>query len=229
MKAARLGLKTSLYWCAVVTTLAGTPSASAEPLQHGARRSDATASDELYRSGLELVRRARHSEACKKFAASRELAHTIENTLEVARCHKHLGQSASAWRLFRAAVSLARARGDARAEQAARQAAEGLEPDLARITVDISEARTPELQISRNGVPVPPELLGQPMPVDTGEHTIEASAPGKRSWSTRVDVTTPFFQDRRGAGAARRARADLRGGFEPYLHHCAARGSAGSR
>lgn len=213
MNAPRMLIRASLCWCSVWVPVGNTATAFAQQVQQTPLQANEKASEELYRSGLELVRRARYSAACRKFEASRQLQQTLENTLQVAQCHKQVGQSAAAWRLYRAAVALARARGEAQAEKAASKAADALEPELAHLTVDISEARVPGLQILRNGVPVRPELLGQPMAVDSGEHTIEATAPSKTSWSTRVDmqsassktVGVPLLEDEsRGAPEASR-------------------------
>jgi hypothetical protein len=42
--------------------------------------------------------------------------------------------------------------------------------------------------VNRDGVAVDPAVLGTAIPVDPGNHVITASAPGKRSWSTRLSI-----------------------------------------
>src|SRR5262249_25935002 len=44
--------------------------------------------------------------------------------------------------------------------------------------------------ISRDGSPLEPAVLGTPIPVDPGSHTIDAAAAGKHKWSVSVDVGT---------------------------------------
>jgi hypothetical protein len=50
--------------------------------------------------------------------------------------------------------------------------------------------------VKRDGIVVDSAALGIAAPVDPGPHTIEASAPGRKPWSTNVDV---------GANAAKEA------------------------
>jgi serine/threonine-protein kinase len=45
--------------------------------------------------------------------------------------------------------------------------------------------------VRRDGVVVPSEAFGTPLPVDPGSYTIEASATGYRTWSTRIEVRKP--------------------------------------
>jgi serine/threonine-protein kinase len=64
-----------------------------------------------------------------------------------------------------------------------------LEPRLAWLTIEIAkEALVPGLQIRRNTVLVAPELSGTASPVDPGEVVIDASAPGRLPFSTKVKV-----------------------------------------
>jgi hypothetical protein len=42
--------------------------------------------------------------------------------------------------------------------------------------------------VRRDGTVVGPALFGSPIPVDPGEHTVEASAPGKTPWKGNVTV-----------------------------------------
>jgi hypothetical protein len=46
----------------------------------------------------------------------------------------------------------------------------------------------PQLEVRRDGVAVLPAELGSPIPVDPGEHTIEAVAPGKQAWTAKIQV-----------------------------------------
>jgi hypothetical protein len=45
------------------------------------------------------------------------------------------------------------------------------------------------LEVRRDGVALQEAELGSPIPVDPGEHVIEAVAPGKRAWTSKVQVT----------------------------------------
>ncbi|HMJ10068.1 MAG TPA: hypothetical protein VK524_01620 [Polyangiaceae bacterium] len=148
-----------------------------------------SASETLFRQGLELNREGRFTEACEKFAASWQRQRNASSALHLGHCSRRLGQSASAWKMYREASARARAARQPDIEKSARDAAAALEPELGRVTVQVSpDDQSVPVQIFRNGALVPPEQLGQAMPVDPGEHTIEATAQGKRPWSVRVTV-----------------------------------------
>jgi hypothetical protein len=47
------------------------------------------------------------------------------------------------------------------------------------------------LQVKRDGVTVGEGQWGSAIPVERGEHTLEASAPGRRTWTSTIAVTGP--------------------------------------
>lgn len=74
----------------------------------------------------------------------------------------------------------------------ARQGA--LEPKLNRLTIVVpSVADLPELELRRDGVPVPRAAWGSALPVDPGTHVIELRASGRttKSLEVVVDAGTP--------------------------------------
>jgi hypothetical protein len=54
--------------------------------------------------------------------------------------------------------------------------------------VNVADATIQGLVVKRDGEALDRALLGAAAPIDPGKHTIEASAPGRRPHSTRVDV-----------------------------------------
>ncbi|HXK20026.1 MAG TPA: hypothetical protein VNG33_19580, partial [Polyangiaceae bacterium] len=44
------------------------------------------------------------------------------------------------------------------------------------------------LEVRRDGVALQEAELGSPIPVDPGEHVIEAAAPGKQPWTSKIQV-----------------------------------------
>jgi hypothetical protein len=98
------------------------------------------------------------------------------------------GQLASAWGQFREAAGMAARRGDAR-ESVARERASALEPKLSKLKIAVKSQAG--LEVKRNGAVVGPGELGLEVPIDPGEQTITASAPGKKTWTRRLTVDRP--------------------------------------
>jgi len=157
--------------------------ASTAAAQTGAARASAEA---LFEEGRRLMAEGKLAEACPKLESSQRLDPGVGTLLNLADCYAKLGRTASAWAAFREAGSAARAQGSAEREAVARERATALEPQLSYLT--IVQWKGQSVTITRNGEPVDPAMLDTPMPVDPGEHTIVAASPGKREWSTKVDV-----------------------------------------
>src|SRR5690606_15763807 len=61
---------------------------------------------------------------------------------------------------------------------------------LSRLTIEVSEeARVEGFTLTFDGTEVRRAAWGVALPVDPGKHEVTASAPGKKEWSTRVEVT----------------------------------------
>jgi hypothetical protein len=109
--------------------------------------------------------------------------------LNLARCREKIGQTASAWATYHDAVTAAKAVGQVERERAAREGAAALEPSLPRLTIVVSpEARAANPQVRRDGVDLPSDLWGVTLPVDPGEHLVEATSPGKQRWAVKTSV-----------------------------------------
>jgi hypothetical protein len=147
------------------------------------------AAEALFKEGRALIASGHVSEACPKFEASLHLDPALGTLLNLAECYEKLGKTASAWAEYRDAIPLARAAGSkVRLDLATRHAAE-LEARLSTLTIRVSSNAAGEApQIMRDGVPVQPAELGSAIPVDPGLHTVEASAPGKKKWSSTVEA-----------------------------------------
>jgi hypothetical protein len=78
----------------------------------------------------------------------------------------------------------------ARQAEAARRAAL-LAPRLAKLTIAVPPgARVPELEVRRDDSTVGEGTWGASLPADSGPHTVIASAPGYKPWSTVVRIET---------------------------------------
>jgi hypothetical protein len=175
--------RTSLVCLLVLgTTLAPSISAAQEQNTEAA----ATA---LFDEGLKLMQAKKYADACPKLAESERLAPSGGTLLNLADCYEHTGQTASAWVAWKDAAARANAAGKADVEKRALSKAAALEPSLSHLTVSVDAASdVAGLEIKNDGVAVGHAELGVALPVDPGTHLVEATAPKKKPFSTKVDV-----------------------------------------
>ncbi len=141
---------------------------------------DKAAADALFEAGRDLMEQGNYDEACPKLKDSFELDPAMGTLLNLGLCYKQAGRTASAWSTYREAASFARQLGDSDREELARSEAEALGSILIRLVIEVSpEARKIEgLQVLRDGELLRDTMWGIGLPVDPGEVTVEASAPG---------------------------------------------------
>ena len=156
------------------------PSASAQD------SADKAAAEALFNQGKEAFDAKDYAEACKKFDASHKLEPAVGTLLFLGECNERQGKTASAWGAFKEASSLASRTGDDRKKIADVRVA-ALEPQVSKLTVVIAE-KVDGLSVRRDGVELPEGSWGAPLPMDAGEHQIDASAPGREPWSSTVTV-----------------------------------------
>lgn len=155
---------------------------------HARAQQDAASAEALFRDGMTLLDSGRYAEACQKLADSHKLDPASGTLLALALCHEKQGHTASAWAAYVDAANLARRDGRRDREETAQRRAAELEKQLARLTIDLSPAARAitGIDVKRDGQSVPASAIGSPLPIDPGEHVIEASAPRKRP--TRLTV-----------------------------------------
>jgi hypothetical protein len=153
-------------------------------------RADGTSSaaaELLFRQGRVLFEQERFAEACDHFRRSQELDPGVGTLINLGDCYKHLGKTASAWVAYNKAVALAKSRSDDRRSTIAHDEARELEPMLPRIQIKFA-GTTPGISILLNGEAIDPSTFATPIPVDPGEVTFEASAPGRKKFYTTVEI-----------------------------------------
>lgn len=151
--------------------------AFAGPAQDGR---DSPAAEALFEEARLLLLSKRYAEACAKLEMSQRLDPGTGTLLNLGRCLEAMGRTASAWARFREAAASAAAAGQREREQEARARAAALEPRLAYLTVhaDQDGAQPAALIVRRDDVLLERGLWGAPLPIDPGEHTIEATSDG---------------------------------------------------
>jgi serine/threonine-protein kinase len=152
---------------------------------------DQAAGSALFQEAKQLVAAGDFAQACPKFAEAQRLFPTTGTLLNLGNCYEKLGKLASAWGTFKEAEVMARNQNDADREREASRRAEALSAQRAKLAVNVPPAvRVPGFELRRDGTLLGEGQWGSALPVDTGTHTFEAKAPGRKTWSTWVRVDT---------------------------------------
>lgn len=162
----------------------------ARPAHAAGSSSDKAAAEALFAEGRRLMEAGTLPEACSKFEASQRLDPGVGTMLNLAECYEKSGRTASAWAEFREVISAARAAESKEREDLARQRAAVLESKLSRLTIALSPdaAGVRGLEVRRDGTLIDSAELGSAIPVDPGKHFIEATAPGRQKWFTKIEL-----------------------------------------
>jgi serine/threonine-protein kinase len=155
-----------------------------------AQSSDAAAAETLFREGQSLRKEGKYDEACPKLAESYRLDPATGSLLALALCYEGQQRLASAWSAYVDAAARAKNDGESDREEAANERVAELEGRLSKITVEVSPKASDieGLEVLRDGKVLAPASWSVPMPVDGGDHVIEARAPGHTPWEQTVLV-----------------------------------------
>jgi hypothetical protein len=176
------GLRRHFFRLGLCAALMVPAPAAAEPNA----QSDAEA---RFAEGRRLMTEGKPEQACLKFEQSQGLDPATGTLINLARCYARLGRTASAWTTYQAAASQSRAAGQTKRESVARAQADALEPELARLELDLTDSPRPEgFQLLLDGVNWPGAASGLATPLDPGPHTLVARAPGFVEWSQHFDA-----------------------------------------
>jgi hypothetical protein len=135
---------------------------------------------DLFHQGRELMDRKELEPACRKFEESQRLDPGGGTLLNLAVCNELRGRTATAWAQFDEALRWARRDGRPDREKLAQEHLDALTPRLARLVILVEPLPPQGLVVSRNGIELGAASLGEALPVDPGEHAVEARAPGKK-------------------------------------------------
>ncbi len=142
----------------------------------------AAAAEVLFREGIELRRAGQTAEACEKFEESQRLDPAAGTLLNLGDCREAEGKLASAWALFEDARKTAVS--DVVREEAASRAS-SVQERLTYLRIEVKDP-VPEQVIRYGEVTLGRAAYGARVPVDPGEVTVSASAPGYVTWTTQV-------------------------------------------
>ena len=142
----------------------------------------------LFDQGLRLMDAHDYPRACPKLEESQRLDPGIGTLLYLADCYRSLGKTASSWMTFREAAFEAKRSGESERERIALKYADELRSLLTLLELQLEDTVLDQVMLSLDGQPISGELIGVPFPVDPGVHSLSCEAPGKRPWTTSLDL-----------------------------------------
>jgi serine/threonine-protein kinase len=150
-----------------------------------ARADDEAAATELFNAGRDLMKQGDYAAACPKLAESVRLKATVGALAKLATCEEHEKRLASAYARWQQALNLAQSTRDERAPEVQRELAR-VDKVVPKLTVKAAGALPADASIRVDDTTLGAASLGVPLPVEPGPHTVAATAPGKKPWSTTV-------------------------------------------
>jgi serine/threonine-protein kinase len=176
---------------------------------HAQSGADKAAAEALFQQAQKLLKEGELDKACAKFDASQKLDAAVGTLLYLGDCYEKTSKTASAWATFVEAASLAERTNDKRKKLADVRVA-ALAPQVSKLTINVASGNEGSgIKLRRNGVEVSEASWGTPLPLDAGSYQIEASAPGKETFSKQVEIKdggdamvldVPTLADATGAG-----------------------------
>ena len=152
----------------------------------------AGAAQALYDQATSEMDAKHYATACPRLEeVTRLIPEGLGAKLTLGECYESQGRLASAWTQYTLVGASAGKAGQSERSQRAAAKAAALQPRLATLSLDVSEATrsVPGLAITRDGVPVAAEQWATATPVDAGKHEIVATAPGREPWKYPVEAT----------------------------------------
>jgi tetratricopeptide (TPR) repeat protein len=166
----------------------GPEAAAAEPPPASSNDVESTAYA-LFQEGRALLKAGDCDAAAAKLEESFRLDPGGGTKLNLALAYELAGKTASAWTAFGDALRMAKI--DGRADRAAEAHAhlDRLEQRLSLLQIVVPEAaRIAGMTVRRDGIDIGEASWNVETPIDPGEHVIEATAPGKRTWRATVTI-----------------------------------------
>ena len=143
----------------------------------------------LFKEARALLEAGKVSEACPKLVESQRLYPAGGTLLNLAVCHERDGKTATAWAEFREARLIAERDGRSDRLDLVDEHMKTLEPKLSKLVITVpSTADVADVEVRADEREVRRAAWGTAIPVDPGDHVIEAVAPGKKRWRTQVTV-----------------------------------------
>jgi len=155
----------------------------------GRADADDASAKALFDQGKTLFAEGKYGEACVKLEASFKQKELSGTRGLLGACYEKIGRLASAWAAFRDAAVMAERQGNAERAQASREQAAELFPKLAYVTIDARAiVKVPGVKVTIDGNEYASNALGDPIPIDAGQHLLEATALDHQPWKHTIDI-----------------------------------------
>ncbi len=148
-------------------------------------RAQSVEAETLFVEGEKLMAAGQIDKACDAFAASNRLEARAGTLINLGLCEEKRQRFASAWIAFREALTRVK---DPVKKQVATERAAAVEARLSYLTIELPYPKIDALTITRDNQPVDPALFGRAIPIDGGQHSVVASAPGRVRWTGSVQI-----------------------------------------
>ncbi|WP_437534746.1 hypothetical protein WME79_11165 [Sorangium sp. So ce726] len=142
---------------------------------------DVAVAREIFIEASELARQGRWEQAREQYERSLAIKRAPITLYSLGVAQQQTGQLVEALENFRAFLVEPSAPATKAYEKLARQAIQELERKVAALELRLSPGDAAGLEVKIDGVVVPTAALDRPRPVNPGDHTVTASAPGYRA------------------------------------------------
>lgn len=154
-----------------------------------AQSSEATLAQSLFEDAKRLKAEKKYDQACPKFTESYRLDPAAGTLLNLAVCNEEWGKTATAWAQYKDSISQARKDRREDREKYASERVSVLEPKLSHLTMTtVAGAATAGMEIEIDHTKLGATILGSSLPVDPGPHRITVTQPGKKPWTTSIEI-----------------------------------------
>lgn len=165
---------------------AATFSILALPQVARAAGSDSAIAVDLFDDAKRLLDAGDTAHACPKFAESLRLDPTLGTRLNLAHCYEVAGKTASAWGEYKEVVRQASASGDTKRADVAQEKVTLIESKLSRVTLRVASPEGVAFALDGNALQA--AVVGTALPIDPGDHVIEATEAGKKPYKSSFHV-----------------------------------------
>ncbi|HEU4538158.1 MAG TPA: hypothetical protein VFS00_28750, partial [Polyangiaceae bacterium] len=172
---ARRASAASLAALALLATAGG---AAAQPPPPSSESTQRAIAQSLFDEARALMSQNAYAEACPKLRESYRLEPASGTLVNLAICHEQEGKLAMAYVEYNETLSRAQREGRRERERFARQRIDALTPKLTILRVQV-EAPRESPRVTLDGVELVPAAWGIAIPLDPGEHVLEAAVPDR--------------------------------------------------
>jgi hypothetical protein len=152
------------------------------------KAADRAAAEALFEEGLQLLEKKDFVAACPKLESSQKLDPGVGTLLYLADCYEQAGRTASAWATFKEAAYAAETQKQSDRQRTAEEHAAALKSKLSYLQITLAEPVPSGLQVTMDDSAVNNGMLQTAIPMDPGQHRIQAVAPEHVPWSTTVTI-----------------------------------------